>query len=74
MLNKRKLALSAREAAESRGHTLPYFRWTGGGWNGGEIGANECPKCGAWVRLETNPAPNGCDITGSAVAVHCPGA
>jgi hypothetical protein len=39
--------------------------------DGRETWQTECRRCGAWVQVQPNPAPNGIDIGGSAVAVGC---
>jgi hypothetical protein len=28
-------------------------------------------NCGKWIQVESNPAPNGIDIGGPAVALNC---
>lgn len=36
--------------------------------------SSECSLCGAWVQIDTRPAPDGIEIGGPAVAVTCLGA
>ena len=64
----RRLKLSALESCNFRGHTMSRFRrmefWT-------NCAEAICKKCGASVHVDTNPAPNGIDIAGEAVALHC---
>lgn len=37
-----------------------------------ENNVSECKTCKAWVQVDEKPAPNGIDIGGPAVAMHCP--
>lgn len=32
-----------------------------------------CKGCGSYVQVDTDPAPNGIDIGGTAVALNCKG-
>ena len=62
-----KLKASARQSAVSRGHPLSNFKKVGPHTYGAG-----CPKCGVWVQIDTDPPPNGIDISGPAVARNCP--
>lgn len=65
------LRRDARRAAAGRGHTLGRFSpLLPATWGGGYADAT-CTVCGAWVRIETAPAPNSIDVGGDAVAVGC---
>lgn len=59
------LIAEATESAIWRSHTLGAWR------KNGTVADAEC-VCGASVRVDTHPAPNGIDIGGSAVAVNHP--
>lgn len=60
-----ELKEEALESAEWRGHDM-------GGWNSYKAPYCECVKCGAFVQVDSSPAPNGIDIGGDAVAINCP--
>ena len=62
-----RLMKMAKEAASFRQHKLSKFT------HGSENRASaECVHCGAWVIVNSKPAPNDIDIGGLAVAVNCP--
>lgn len=58
----------AMESCESRGHKMNHWR-KDSYWR--TVESCECTACGATVRVDTNPPPNGIDIMGSAVAINC---
>jgi len=60
MKKETRLKKEANRAADFRGHRLFWQGNTG-----------TCEHCGAWAQIDTNPAPNGIDIGGPAVAVNC---
>lgn len=68
MSELRELRLEAARVARQRGHMLRVWDRLSATKAG-----TTCAKCGAWVRVDTNPAPNGIDIAGEAVAVDCEG-
>lgn len=61
------LKLSADDAATYRGHVL-------GTWHDYESSRSmaTCQKCECAVWVDAHPAPNGIDVSGSAVAINCP--
>ena len=58
-----KLQTEAIESCEFRGHDMGAFN---------EYNISVCKTCKAWVQTDNKPAPNGIDIGGTAVAMHCP--
>jgi hypothetical protein len=76
-LNIKSLRNEARRAAEHRGHTLGKFSRLRG--NAAKVysptwetySAAGCKSCGADVAVYPNPAPNGIEICGEAVATNC---
>lgn len=60
------LIREAGKAARFRGHKLePWTHYD-------RINAGtQCKACGALIRVTTMPEPNGIDIYGEAVALHC---
>jgi hypothetical protein len=69
-MKTRFLRKEARKAAKARGHRLGKFsHLMGVGWNSHSIAY--CEDCGREVAVYPNPAPNGIDIAGEAVAVNC---
>ena len=69
-INKPSLVLltaAATVASMDRGHDMV--------WQHPPVSATinnaECKVCGAWVQVNTNPAPNQIDIGGPSVAVDC---
>ena len=61
-----KLIKSALKSCEFRGHKMQYIDGKTGKW-----ALYECVNCKRTVTIDTNPAPNGIDIGGEAVAVNC---
>ncbi len=53
----------ALESCKFRGHKMGKFN---------KYNISECTICKAWVQVDDKPAPNGIDIGGPAVALHCP--
>lgn len=68
MTNLQRLKAEARGAARFRGHTLTPWRpdsyWP-------TVQNAQCTCCGRGARIDTNPPPNGVDISGEAVALNC---
>ena len=62
------LEREALEAAQWRGHSMSGWRIRDF-WG---TAFSVCLVCGAEVQVDPNPAPNGIDISGDAVAVNCP--
>jgi len=61
-----RLRLEALESCNFRGHEMkPFSRKYRHWWD------SECRNCGKGVYLNDEPAPNGIDIHGEAVALHC---
>jgi len=69
----RRLRREARAAAVWRGHTLGRFSPLLPSTGRGGYSEATCTACGAWLRIETAPAPNSIDVSGEAVAVSCTG-
>jgi hypothetical protein len=66
MLKIERLRIEALESCKFRGHKMkPFSRKYRHWWN------SECKVCGKGVTVNDNPAPNGIDISGEAVALHC---
>lgn len=69
-MKTRNLRKQARRSAKNRGHRLGKFSaLTGSGWS--ESTYAVCSSCGRDVAVYPNPAPNGIEITGEAVALDC---
>lgn len=69
------LKKEALESCRFRGHNMGHFNQGKSGRGRGRITAlSYCktPSCGGWVCVDTFPPPDGIDIGGSAVALHCP--
>ncbi len=67
----KKLIKEARESMYYRGHS-PSRAATSG--KVPELQAQiRCNDCGMQVWVQTKPAPNSIDISGSAIAMHCTG-
>ena len=62
-----RLRIEALEACKFRGHKMRPFDRTYRHW-----WSSDCRVCKASVNLNDEPAPNGIDIAGPAVAMHCP--
>jgi hypothetical protein len=61
-----RLRIEALESCNFRGHKMkPFNRKYRHWWT------SECGICGMEVCLNDDPAPNGIDISGEAVALHC---
>lgn len=61
-----RLRLSALKSCEFRGHDMTKFKSL---HSHGKVA--DCKVCGDSVYINSNPAPNGIDISGRAVAVYC---
>lgn len=63
-----RLRQSALESCKFRGHKMSRFAslhtWAK---------VSDCKTCGMSVIVNARPAPNGIDIGGEAVALHCTG-
>lgn len=69
-MKTRNLRKEARKVAKLRGHRLGRFtHLMGTGWNAHSVAV--CEVCGRDVAVYPNPAPNGIDIAGEAVAGYC---
>ncbi len=66
MTKLRRLKNEARESAYSREHPLGNFQT-----DDATTATAECPECGAYVQVRTDPRPNEIEIGGNAVAVNC---
>lgn len=69
-----RLQREALESCKFRGHDMKKFQHRKNGrMDGGfaELSFSVCKKCGMEVHCDTHPAPNGIDISGEAVALHC---
>lgn len=63
-----RLKSEARQAASQRGHVLkPFLR---GEYNT-EVFVSVCRHCEMGAVVDPDPAPNGIDISGRAVAMNC---
>lgn len=68
---REKLKREATATAKFRGHKLNWkepFRYQ----SGRLLQDAKCQVCGAWVQVDTFPPPNGIDIAGDALVLHCP--
>ena len=66
MTKMRRLKIEAWASATRRGHDMAHFTTLSG-----HLAEAICRDCGAYVQVDTNPAPNGIDIGGTAVAINC---
>lgn len=64
------LKRQARDTAQFRGHILGNFK---NSYNSKTRAMAVCKECWHTVIVDTKPAPNGIDISGEVVAVHCRG-
>lgn len=62
------LMIQALSSARFRGHNM-------GEWEvvSPTSSQTKCVRCGKYARINTNPAPNEVQISGSAVALSCQG-
>jgi hypothetical protein len=67
MKTLKKLKEEAKAAAQFRGHTMGNF----GTLVPGKSAEAVCQICGAAAWVDRDPAPNGIDIAGPAVAQNC---
>ncbi len=65
-----RLRLEALESCSFRGHKMKRFKRA---YNGiaGNCAFTSCMSCGKEVVVCDKPAPNGIDVGGEAVALHC---
>ncbi len=63
----KRIRLSALDSCNFRGHKMEQFDRTYRHW-----WHSKCKTCKASVHLNDDPGPNGIDISGPAVAMHCP--
>lgn len=67
MKKMEQLRIRALESCNFRGHKMkPFSRKYRHWWS------SECKTCKAIVNINDDPAPNGIDIGGTAVAMRCP--
>jgi len=67
----RACKITAREGAAWRGHDMTA--WSTVTLQSGEQQFHaECRVCKAYMRVSPDPAPNGIDVGGTAVALNCP--
>ena len=64
------LLRSAMDSAKDRGHSMEFPKIV-------EVAGrtcfdSTCSICGAELRVDPTPPPNGIDISGTAVALNCP--
>lgn len=62
-----RLIREAKEACDFREHDMPRFTHYDK-----QNAGSECRVCQAYCGVHSHPAPNGMDIHGTAVALHCP--
>ena len=68
MVKIERLRLEALESCNFRGHKMkPFNRKYRHWWT------SECKNCKMGVTCNDEPNPNGIDISGEAVAMHCTG-
>jgi len=64
-----RLRQEALTACWRHAHNMSPFSWKRR--TNGVSAISRCETCGAEAYIDTNPAPNGIDVGGSAVAVNC---
>lgn len=70
--NLAELMREAEQSAKNTGHDKIKWEPPHVGWNKGDSCNGYCLRCHCWVRVDTNPPPNGVDISGSVFSNHCP--
>ena len=70
MTDMELLQLEALEACAFRGHTMGP--WREHGLHGSRVAVCNCTVCDMMACVDSNPPPNGIDVSGSAVARSCP--
>jgi len=66
----RRLRREATESCKFRGHSISWgYSHFDGSSRAQQCG--ECIHCGKTVVIDTNPAPNGIMVGGSALAIGC---
>ena len=69
----RRLRREARAASRSTGHAVGRFSPLRPSTGRGGYSEATCTACGAWLRIETAPAPNSIDISGAVFSESCTG-
>jgi len=69
----RRLRRTARAASRSTGHAIGRFSPLRPSTGRGGYSEATCMACGAWLRIETAPAPNSIDISGAVFSESCTG-
>jgi transcription elongation factor Elf1 len=67
-----KLKTEARKSATNAGHTMGPFHTIKRATKR-TVAEALCVKCGAYVQVDTNPPPNGIDISGDVFGKTCSG-
>lgn len=69
----RRLRRQARAWAKEYGHDMTPFHQLDkpDPLSTRIIAESKCRRCGAWVRIETHPAPNSIDVSGSVGSKLC---
>ena len=67
----RRLRRDARRASRNTGHTIGRFSPLRPSTGRGGYSEATCTACGAWLRIETAPAPNSIDISGAVFSEAC---
>ena len=67
----RRLRRTARAASRSTGHAVGRFSPLRPSTGRGGYSEATCTACGAWLRIETAPAPNSIDISGAVFSESC---
>lgn len=70
---RRAVALrrTARAASRNAGHAVGRFSPLRPSTGRGGYSEATCTACGAWLRIETAPAPNSIDISGAVFSQSC---
>ncbi len=69
----RRLRRDARAASRNAGHSVGRFSPLRPSTGRGGYSEATCTACGAWLRIETAPAPNSVDISGAVFSESCTG-
>lgn len=67
-----RLKQEASAIARSRFHLLGRWTNTLKHNNMRDLSTNYCKRCGGYVQVNSNPAPNDIDIGGPVMAGNCP--
>ena len=70
-----RLRIQANDISNWRGHKMTKFHYTKKKIVNGIriVGISVCIKCGYGMCIDTNPDPNGCDLSGKAISLYCKG-